>query len=582
MRILLLTHAFNSLAQRLYVELVSRAHEVSVELDVNDAVSEEAIALFEPDVVVAPYLKRAIPASIWRRQTCLVVHPGIIGDRGPAALDWAILEGAKRWGVTVLQADATMDGGDVWASVEFPMRDARKSNLYRNEVTQAATEAVLSAIERLRHHHFRPWRLDYSDSRVRGTWRAPMRQSDRAIDWVRDPTETVLRKLRASDGSPGVLDEVAAVPVHLFGAIEEDRLRGRAGAVVARRDGAICRATVDGAVWITHLKPVSPSELPIKLPATRVLRGRLDAVPDIPIGLFREPGRKTYQPIAYEEHDEVGYLHFDFYNGAMATEGCRQLLEAYRVARARDAKVLVLTGGKDFWSNGIDLNRIEADEHPADESWRNINAMDDLCREIIITDDKLVVAAMRGNAGAGGVFLALAADRVIANEGVVLNPHYKNIGNLYGSEYWTYLLPRRVGDARARKIIARRLPMGAPEARYVGLLDELLPGSPQAFLGRVHDRATRLAADPEHARLVAAKRSRRHRDEQLKALECYRAEELERMKLNFYGFDPSYHVARYNFVHKRPHSWTPLHLAAHRRRKQADARPASRVKRTSS
>ena len=36
------------------------------------------------------------------------------------------------------------------------------------------------------------------------------------------------------------------------------------------------------------------------------------------------------------------------------------------------------------------------------------------------------------------------------------------------------------------------------------------------------------------------------------------------MKLNFYGFDPSYHVARYHFVHKSPRSRTPLWLARHR------------------
>jgi putative two-component system hydrogenase maturation factor HypX/HoxX len=37
------------------------------------------------------------------------------------------------------------------------------------------------------------------------------------------------------------------------------------------------------------------------------------------------------------------------------------------------------------------------------------------------------------------------------------------------------------------------------------------------------------------------------------------------MRLNFYGFDPSYHVARYNFVCKVPKSRTPFHLAGHRR-----------------
>jgi len=35
--------------------------------------------------------------------------------------------------------------------------------------------------------------------------------------------------------------------------------------------------------------------------------------------------------------------------------------------------------------------------------------------------------------------------------------------------------------------------------------------------------------------------------------------------MNFYGFDPSYHVARYRLVQRTPHAWTPLYLARHRR-----------------
>ena len=36
------------------------------------------------------------------------------------------------------------------------------------------------------------------------------------------------------------------------------------------------------------------------------------------------------------------------------------------------------------------------------------------------------------------------------------------------------------------------------------------------------------------------------------------------MRLNFFGFDSSYHVARYHFVSKVPRSRTPLWLARHR------------------
>jgi putative two-component system hydrogenase maturation factor HypX/HoxX len=63
--------------------------------------------------------------------------------------------------------------------------------------------------------------------------------------------------------------------------------------------------------------------------------------------------------------------------------------------------------------------------------------------------------------------------------------------------------------------------------------------------------------------------ARRRRDEAQKPLQRYREEELERMRLNFYGFDSSYHVARYNFVCKVPKSRTPLTIAAHRRRDTA-------------
>ncbi|MGY4412333.1 hypothetical protein ACVWW4_004069 [Bradyrhizobium sp. LB7.1] len=61
------------------------------------------------------------------------------------------------------------------------------------------------------------------------------------------------------------------------------------------------------------------------------------------------------------------------------------------------AQVLLLTGGRDYWSNGIHLAEIEAADSAADESWRNINAIDDLARAIIETTDRLVVSVVRGN-----------------------------------------------------------------------------------------------------------------------------------------------------------------------------------------
>jgi putative two-component system hydrogenase maturation factor HypX/HoxX len=228
--------------------------------------------------------------------------------------------------------------------------------------------------------------------------------------------------------------------------------------------------------------------------------------------------------------------------------------------------VIVLAGGREFWSNGMHLGVIEAAASPADASWANINAIDDVARAVLLTADKLVIAALEGNSGAGGVFLALAADQVLMRDGIVLNPHYKNMGNLFGSEYWTYVLPRRTGPNPVEAIMGSRLPMGAAAARRLGLADAVLPNARPAFRTAVRDHAERLAADPAFYRLLSEKRARRGRDEAEKPLDAYRAEELERMRLAFYGFDPSYHVARWRFITREPIARTPLHLARHRLR----------------
>ena len=560
MRILFLTHTFNSLTQRLFCALTSRGHEVSIEFDIADSVAEEAVALFRPALIVAPYLRRAIPASIWKTHTCLIVHPGIVGDRGPSALDWAIQQQLPEWGVTVLQAEAEMDAGPIWASETFPMRVAKKSSLYRNEVTEAAAHAVLNAVERFAAGGFTPAPLDYTDPAVHGRLRPLMTQADRTIDWTSDTTATVLAKINAADGFPGVADTLFDTPCHLFDASAESELKGTPGLVLARRETALCRATVDGAVWIGHVKRAGG----FKLPATLAFADTCAAVPEALLDGWWKREHATWQDIAYEEAQHVGFLHFDFTNGAMGTRQCQRLLEAYRWATARPTKVIVLMGGRDFWSNGVHLNLIENAESPADESWANINAIDDLAEAIIRTDSQLTVAAVQGNCGAGGCFLARAADLLWMRDGALMNPHYKNMGNLFGSEYWTYLLPPRVGEDGARAIMQNRLPMTAQAGVANGFVDACLASGIEAFRVDVARRAAELANAADLGARLAAKAAKRAADEAAKPLAQYRAEELDHMRRNFYGFDPSYHVARFHFVHKSPQSWTPRHLARHR------------------
>src|SRR5512133_484399 len=547
MRILFLASAHNSLSQRAWIALTELGHDVEVEVVDAGAAMEAAVATHRPDLVVCPMLKKLIPESVWSTHRCLVVHPGPLGDRGPSSLDWAIESGAKEWGVTVLEADGEFDAGAVWASRTFPMRPTGKSTLYRHEVRRAAVEAIVEVMERIAEP-------GAAGVRVAGEDRPLMTQEVRAIDWSTDPTDRVVRKLRAAEGHPGVLDTVQGTEFHLFGVHRERGLRGAPGAVIAQRDGAICRATIDGTVWITHLKRREGANA-FKLPATRALElaGAAVDAPEIPIAVDAVlPAEHTFREIAYEEHGRVGYLHFDFYNGAMSTEQCRRLRDAYLFARSRrETKVLVLMGGADFFSNGIHLNVIEAADDPAIESWMNLQAIDDVVREIVETDSHLVISALTGDAAAGGVPFALAADRVVAREDVVLNPYYRHMGGLYGSEYWTYLLPRRVGHETADRLTSAPFtPVGTVEAVEMGLLDAAFGATADGFRAGVRGLAERFARDARLDDHLEQKRRVRARDEQVKPLRAYRNEELARSYRCFFGDDRRYHEARHRFVHK--------------------------------
>jgi putative two-component system hydrogenase maturation factor HypX/HoxX len=567
LRVLFLVSAHGGLSQAAEVALSDLGHQVTVRVVASAQQMQAAVDEHDPDLIACPMLTTMIPEQIWSKRRCLIVHPGPVGDRGPSSIDWAIEDGLPEWGVTVLQANGELDAGTVWATRTFTRRSPTKSGLYRHEVRRAAVEALVETVTRIAHgQHTPPARAAAlaagrgAAASITGRPRPLMRQDTRRIDWSRDPTDVVLRKIRAADSRPGVLDRIGPNQFHLYGAHPEATLHGEPGQIIAQRHGAVCRATVDGAVWITHLKQrAGAGRSHIKLPAVTALALAATPVrvPEISAPFVAGPAAAdTYREIRYVEDGGVGYLHFDFYNGAMNTDQCQRLLDAYRYARSRrTTRVIVLMGGRDFFCTGIHLNVIEASADPAGESWQNLNAINDVVHDIITTNTHYLIAALRGDTAAGGVPLALAADRVVARTGIVLNPYYQHMGGLYGSEYWTYLLPRRVGPRMTQRLTSAPFtPISAHRATHIGLLDASFGATAEEFQAQVTIQATRVAHDPDLHHLLNVKRRQRTLDERAKPLHRYRRDELARSRECFYGPDQRYHQARRQFTRTHPHT----------------------------
>jgi putative two-component system hydrogenase maturation factor HypX/HoxX len=136
-----------------------------------------------------------------------------------------------------------------------------------------------------------------------------------------------------------------------------------------------------------------------------------------------------------------------------------------------DVDVVILAGSKKNWSNGLNLNVIEHSASSQEEAWNNIVAINKVVKNLYALNSKITISAVQSNAGAGGVYLALATDYCFVKKGVVLNPHYKNMG-LYGSELHT-LTAHKFGISVLNYLKEEAIPITVNEALSLKLIDSL-------------------------------------------------------------------------------------------------------------
>ena len=557
LKIMLLASAFNGLTQRAWLDLRQSGHAPSVVLFTDAASVCQQIEDSDADLVICPFLKDRVPEQLWSNpeRPVVIIHPGIVGDRGASALDWAISQQVSRWGVTALQAVEEMDAGPIWSTFEFEMpAEVRKSELYNGPVSDAALYCIRDVVEKFARG-FVPVALDHTQASVIGRLQPNMTQADRTFSWY-DCARFIKRCIDAADGQPGVLASIQGGQYYLYDA-HLDARHGTPGEILAVQDDAVLVAAGDQSLWIGSLKrKAQPGEETFKLPARHVLAEALADIPVLDASIANQMfNEQAYQPIRYREAGHVGELTFEFYNGAMSTEQCRRLVAALRWAKARDIQVLLIKGGRGSFSNGVHLNVIQAAPVPGLEAWANIQAIDDVCHELL-TARQLVISGLTGSAGAGGVMLALAADIVLAREGVVLNPHYKIMG-LYGSEYWTYSLPRAVGSEVAHQLTEACLPISALQAEHYGMVQGIGPRCLQAFSRWLMQQADSALTDEKYAVARARKAAM-----DIDPIARCREAELAQMQLDMVHNRQQFAEKCRNFVFKRKTCQTPQRLMA--------------------
>lgn len=176
----------------------------------------------------------------------------------------------------------------------------------------------------------------------------------------------------------------------------------------------------------------------------------------------------------------------------------RELAQALDAVEAPGAaRVLVLTGAGRAFSAGQDLTEaaVPADTQGFDAGAtleRNYNVMLRRLRALPMP----VIAAVNGTAAGAAANVALACDIVIAARSASFLQAFGRLG-LIPDAGGTYLLPRRVGLARALGLALLAEPLPAEQAEQWGLIWKCV--ADEEFADAVRTLAVKLARGPTRA-----------------------------------------------------------------------------------
>jgi len=150
-------------------------------------------------------------------------------------------------------------------------------------------------------------------------------------------------------------------------------------------------------------------------------------------------------------------------------------------------RLVVLTGGVECFSAGMDLKEVPG--YTAEQAARYFRLAVDLY-STLLDYDRIIICAVSGIAFGGGCNLALMGDIIIASESAIFgHPEIK-----YGFNPLLTPLVSRIGMARSKELTMRGEPIGAREARDIGLVNRVV--IPEQFNEEVKQWACQLVNRP--------------------------------------------------------------------------------------
>lgn len=170
-------------------------------LKLRDGTLAEALSVYRPEVAVVAAYGRILPKDLLElpRRGCLNVHASILPKyRGAAPIQWAIAEGERETGVTLMQMDEGLDTGDVLAIETIPIENTDTAGSLHDKLSDLGAKLIRDKLPAFLRGELQPQKQDDS----RATLAPILKKEDGRIDFSL-PAEKLDQRIRGFSPWPG-------------------------------------------------------------------------------------------------------------------------------------------------------------------------------------------------------------------------------------------------------------------------------------------------------------------------------------------------------------------------------------------
>ena len=181
----------------------------------------------------------------------LNVHASLLPRwRGAAPIPAAILAGDEVMGATIMQVRLALDAGPMLARVEVPIGPDDTTASLTPRIAEAGAALLVDMLPR--------WAAgaiaaEEQDERL-ATYAPQIEKADALIDWERDTTERVQRKVRAYNPWPVAYSHLDGQPLRILECSPAPRPAEAPPGTILAAGAAFCVVTADAAVEVTRVQ----------------------------------------------------------------------------------------------------------------------------------------------------------------------------------------------------------------------------------------------------------------------------------------------------------------------------------------